>query len=667
MCIERMVAKLKRKQVTSLFEVLRRDGPGRITRARVGSKTFETPNLVFYFVNDALPPPPQVRLVMTYESDMLSKIDGRIKLVPLMSPLISDINEAINYGLSLGADVLIASSPLVTGQRDVAAILLEGLLESARAIKETVKNVPVAIPIYYFPHEPLRNAFLSKVSKLGFKFYVIRWLEKALRNPRDLVAFLREINYFIGSNALLFASGRIPPSYYLHLVYLGIDLFDASFIIDATIRNLYFFDGEWHPLSALSELPCFCEACLILRKSSPSGDEKMRLLLNHNVFSALSILRKASLLIKQSRLRDGVEEACHHSPELAALLRISDREAYQLLEKYTPVSSKSKVYCIGPESYYKPSIERFRTRVATRYTPPKSVAAVLLLPCSARKPYSSSHSHRLFRKVVVEAGVKGVCEGIVTSPLGLVPRELEEVYPAAHYDIPVTGEWDQEEIKIAAECVANYLNKFPDDCPVIAHLNGGYLQACKKASEISGREIIYTEVEGSLTSPPSLSSLKSTLLRFSKQECREIDHLKEVFRKTADYQFGLGAGEKLSPDSATAKTRARGEKILYDGKVLLAHISPSTGFVVPTLEGGSRLASFSHWVLFKGELIKGSSVMVPGVEDADPQIRPGDIVFVLDSSKELVGIGEAILSGEEMSKLSRGVAVKLKHVKRRGE
>ena len=34
-------------------------------------------------------------------------------------------------------------------------------------------------------------------------------------------------------------------------------------------------------------------------------------------------------------------------------------------------------------------------------------------------------------------------EVIVTSPLGLVPRDLEEVWPAGYYDIPVTGDWTQ--------------------------------------------------------------------------------------------------------------------------------------------------------------------------------------------------------------------------------
>ena len=37
---------------------------------------------------------------------------------------------------------------------------------------------------------------------------------------------------------------------------------------------------------------------------------------------------------------------------------------------------------------------------------------------------------------------------MVTSPLGLVPRELEDIWPAAHYDIPVTGDWDADELGI---------------------------------------------------------------------------------------------------------------------------------------------------------------------------------------------------------------------------
>ncbi|WP_175266547.1 DUF5591 domain-containing protein [Acidiplasma cupricumulans] len=36
-------------------------------------------------------------------------------------------------------------------------------------------------------------------------------------------------------------------------------------------------------------------------------------------------------------------------------------------------------------------------------------------------------------------------ELIVTSPVGLVPRELENSYPARFYDIPVIGLWYEDE------------------------------------------------------------------------------------------------------------------------------------------------------------------------------------------------------------------------------
>ena len=65
----------------------------------------------------------------------------------------------------------------------------------------------------------------------------------------------------------------------------------------------------------------------------------------------------------------------------------------------------------------------------------------MLLP---RKPYSSSRSHKAFRRAINHSSAHEV---IVTSPLGLVPRDLEEVWPAGHYDIPVTGDWTLDEMK----------------------------------------------------------------------------------------------------------------------------------------------------------------------------------------------------------------------------
>ena len=59
----------------------------------------------------------------------------------------------------------------------------------------------------------------------------------------------------------------------------------------------------------------------------------------------------------------------------------------------------------------------------------------------------------------------------MTSPLALVPRELEEAYPAASYDVPVTGRWDREERAWLTSCLEAYLKK-NRYARIVAHLDG---------------------------------------------------------------------------------------------------------------------------------------------------------------------------------------------------
>ena len=75
-----------------------------------------------------------------------------------------------------------------------------------------------------------------------------------------------------------------------------------------------------------------------------------------------------------------------------------------------------------------PDILSFQNRLLERYTLPKDTDVVVLLPCSAKKPYNQSRSHQLFYKSI-KLGIKKSSNRItvwsLTSPLGVVPRELE--------------------------------------------------------------------------------------------------------------------------------------------------------------------------------------------------------------------------------------------------
>jgi PUA domain protein len=58
----------------------------------------------------------------------------------------------------------------------------------------------------------------------------------------------------------------------------------------------------------------------------------------------------------------------------------------------------------------------------------------------------------------------------------------------------------------------------------------------------------------------------------------------------------------------------------------------------------------------------GADVMAPGIVEADPNIKPGDLVWIRDERNKVpLAVGEALLSGSEMPRGPKGKAVKNLH------
>ena len=109
-------------------------------------------------------------------------------------------------------------------------------------------------------------------------------------------------------------------------------------------------------------------------------------------------------------------------------------------------------------------------RLMERYAPPSSARVLVLLPCSARKPYSDSRTHRRIREALSGVPNRAVVhEVVLTSPLGAVPRELERTYPAAQYDIPVSGDWFPDELERMRELVEHIQGRGVYDA-VVSHM-----------------------------------------------------------------------------------------------------------------------------------------------------------------------------------------------------
>lgn len=303
---------------------------------------------------------------------------------------------------------------------------------------------------------------------------------------------------------------------------------------------------------------------------------------------------------------------------------------------------------ITSQSLGRPEVVRWHRRIVERYTPPSGIKLSVVLPCSARKPYSRSRSHRLFRDYIRKGAGKRiglVHEVMLTSPLGLVPRELEGVYPAAHYDMPVTGHWSEEEKEIAVRLLEDYMAKAGTD--VIAHVDGAY-------RDIAGGPGIRMTGEG-VRSDKALKELATEISKALENFKPAKNDRIEPFRKVCDFQFGVGAAEYLLPEGIKEN---RGRLFLNGTQV--AAVNRGTGYLALTLKGGEMLREFGAHIVEISFKPESNSIFSVGVGGADENIRPGDEVIVVYKDK-VAGVGKAALNGAEMARAKKGLALELRH------
>src|SRR3989454_6672430 len=278
------------------------------------------------------------------------------------------------------------------------------------------------------------------------------------RSPREFVAAVRGVREALGPSKVVAVTGLATPSNLAVLVYSGIDVVDSSRMLLDSARGLFHTGDGTVPFAEADRDACGCPACAAGEALPAHNDRalyrEMLLVRNHLV---------------HGRLRELVERRLANSPWNTAIVRHRDLGEYGLVEAYTPVAG-GEMLASASESLTRPEIVRFRRRIGERYAKPPSSRVLVLLPCSARKPYSTSRSHRRFRDAILASkDPSSVHEVIVTSPLGLIPRELERFYPAGSYDIPVTGDWSRDEAAMVTDDLRAFLAANRYDA-VVSHL-----------------------------------------------------------------------------------------------------------------------------------------------------------------------------------------------------
>ena len=473
-----------------------------------------------------------------------------------------------------------------------------------------------------------------------------------------LIEALRAIRTEVGAEPLLWAPRVALPNRLGLLAYLGIDLVDTTEgtlraasgeLLDACLGPRRVPDGT-------SERGCDCSACT----GAPPGSLEAH---------ARSAYRRAQLELRaalgRGALRELVEAHLASEPVMVELLRYADRTLGELLDTRTPVTAEGVHPYVLAEATRRPEMRRFRARLLERYRPPPSKMVLLLVPCSRTKPYRRSPSHRRFAQAWEGLPNLGRLHVVsVSSPIGLVPRELEDVPPARQYDIPVTGDWSAEERELVL-CGVRHLLGSGGYHQIVAHLDPaeyGFLLETLPPSDADR----VTVVDGRTTSPASIARLREALTRGLQAtpppSAGPLGIVAEELREIASVQFGRTAAERLFAPPVRLEGRPWFQRIT-DGHLDLASLREERGLFHLTVAGALRLGDALARVDVEPTLTLEGDVFAPGVLGGDPSIRTGDAVGLFQDGR-LAAVGEAVLPGPLLGDLRRGVAVLVRHRRR---
>ncbi|WGI17932.1 PUA domain-containing protein [Methanonatronarchaeum sp. AMET-Sl] len=140
-------------------------------------------------------------------------------------------------------------------------------------------------------------------------------------------------------------------------------------------------------------------------------------------------------------------------------------------------------------------------------------------------------------------------------------------------------------------------------------------------------------------------------------------------RSIADYQFGVGVGEKVFPDGCDVSYRRTGtiRKVSKDG-VDIAYLRVKDGLFTLSIIGGRRVLESTPYpenrvvVLNEvGDFIRdGKTAFAKHVVELDPEIRAGMEVVVVDEDDNLLATGKTTLSYKEIKLFEKGAAVEVR-------
>jgi 7-cyano-7-deazaguanine tRNA-ribosyltransferase len=301
------------------------------------------------------------------------------------------------------------------------------------------------------------------------------------------------------------AKMNLPPERPLHLfgaghpfmfalaVALGCDLFDSAAYALFARQDRYMTESGTTRLEELQYFPCSCPVC---NKTDPetvralSREERHKLLAEHNLYVSFCELRRIKQAVTEGRLWEHMEMRAYGHPSLLQGLK-KVKKYSEYLERQSPVTRNGGIFFFSSLGLGRPEIVRFRQRLRDRYSPPQHAKVLLLLPQTLKKPFHTSKEHEAVMEQTRQTlgdnvGFVHVCT--YAAPFGVIPTELDDVYPVSQNVIAYP--FDSETVSYVARQVADHIQKTGYERVILLRdptvWRGKIAAACKRACKKSG-------------------------------------------------------------------------------------------------------------------------------------------------------------------------------------
>lgn len=478
------------------FEIKEKDLLGRIGKLKTKTATVETP-LLFPVINPSNQPIPSKRLKETFGCQAIITNSYIIKKRFQQKPVELGLHKFLDYDGAIMTDsgayqilvygeVEVSQKEIVAYQEgigsDIATILdiptgwkvtkeqaevtVAETLKRAKAFfkEKTREDILWVGPVQGGRHLDLVAQSAAEMGKLPFPIHALGSPTEVMENYRydvlaDMILTCRK-GIPIERPLHLFGAGH--PSMFALAVSLGCDLFDsAAYALYAREGRYMTENGTWR-LDQMDYFPCSCPQCASQTPESlrrKPAKEREIFLAEHNLHVCLAELRRIKQAIRDGRLWEHTEMRLHAHPALlSALKRV--RNSQDFLEKYSPTAKSSGFFYFDSVGIARPEIVHYRKRLSERYTPPQNAKVLFLVPQTRNKPFHKAPEFKkirqLFRMLGEELAAQvHVC--VYAAPFGVIPLELDEVYPLSQHE--ATLPLDQETIAYVAAQTAQYIER----------------------------------------------------------------------------------------------------------------------------------------------------------------------------------------------------------------